>query len=181
MVAPARMVIGVRASERVRKGVNAKSDVKNQEHAKDNREHHGSHWMSNGQSGCKGCDDTGPDCPRLIMTVLRHGKPIVHKILDVRVIDHVLPEKDPSHVRIPKTMLDVVWIGGGIHQLMVAAMQGGPLERRLLEAGSAEEKEEETNWRARPKRGMSEQTVIADGNRKSRRQHINAEDRPFGC
>src|SRR4029434_4185719 len=61
------------------------------------------------------------------------------------------------------------------------AMQGGPLERRLLEAGSAEEQEEETHWRACPKRGMREQTVIADGNRKSRRQHIKAEERPFGC
>src|SRR5215510_11135002 len=169
MVAPARMVIVARASKRVRKGVNAKSDVKNQDHAKGNRENHGARRRSNGPSGCKGYDDTGPDRPRLIITVLRHDKPVAHKILDVRVIDHVPPEKDPSYVRIPKTLLDVVRIGGGIHQLMVAAMQGCPLERRLLESGSTEEKDEETDWRACPKRGMSEQTVIANGNRKSRR------------
>src|SRR4030095_17065651 len=105
MVAPTRMVIVVRASERVRKGVNTKSDVRNHDHAQGNREKHGSHRMSNSPSGCKGCYDTGPNRPRLIMTVLIHGKPVAHKILDVRVIDHVLPEKDPSHVRIPKTLL----------------------------------------------------------------------------
>src|SRR5262245_66143812 len=51
MVAPAHMVIVVRATKRVRKGVNEKRDVKNHDHAQGNREHRGSHWMSNGPSG----------------------------------------------------------------------------------------------------------------------------------
>jgi len=65
----------------VRKGVNEKRDVKNHDHAQGNREHRGSHWMSNGPSGCQGCDDPGPDRPPLIMIVLMHGKPVSPRVI----------------------------------------------------------------------------------------------------
>src|SRR6266567_4664907 len=89
------------------------------------------------------------------------------------------PQQYPTDVRMPKPLVDTIGIVLRIGKAMVLTVLRSPLQRRFLERGRTEKKQQETHdWRNLERR-VGKQAMVADRRCHSRRAEVDKEQRDF--
>ena len=104
----------------------------------------------------------GPDC---IKMMLAHDKLGLLKIRYIVIVNAVFIKKNPTHMRVKKSAIDVVRILVSISELMVLTMLRRPFKCGLLKGCCAEEKQQETNPGLCLISDMRKKTMVADRDR----------------
>jgi hypothetical protein len=127
-----------------------------------------------GETGWQGeADHEGDD---LVPAVLPHDQLVLAEVLDVvegRLRQGL--EKDPADVGPEEALGNVVRIVVVVRVLVVAAVVGDPVQRRVFERAGAEDQGEETDGPLRLEGEVGEQTMVPEGDAHARRDDVEQE------